>query len=93
MLLTNPYGIDLKLHTNNYAVFAENIFSITKDLLVVPGLRYEFINSSMDGLINNAVDKVAYKNKRSFPLAGVGLQYQTSKSTQFYANISQAYRP
>ena len=34
-----------------------------------------------------------YKGNRSFPLAGLGLQYQTAKSTQFYGNISQAYRP
>ncbi len=91
--LTKPYGIDLKLHTTNYAAFIENIFSITNNLLIVPGVRYEIINSSMDGLINNATSNVSYKNKRTFPLGGVGLQYQLAKSTQFYANISQAYRP
>ncbi|MEP6466423.1 MAG: TonB-dependent receptor [Parafilimonas sp.] len=91
--LTKPYGINLNLHTTNYAAFAENIFSITEKLLIIPGIRYEIINSSMDGLINNATDKVSYKQKRNFPLAGLGLQYQTSKTTQLYANISQAYRP
>ncbi len=91
--LTQPYGIDLKLHTTNYAAFAENVFSVTKNLLVVPGIRYEIINSSMDGLINKATDHVSYKARRSFPLAGLGLQYQTPKTTQLYANVSQAYRP
>ncbi len=91
--LTQPYGIDLKLHTTNYAAFVENVFSVTKNLLVIPGIRYEIINSSMDGVVNNATDKVAYKARRSFPLAGLGMQYQITKTTQLYANVSQAYRP
>ncbi len=91
--LTKDYGINLNLNTVNYAAFVENIFTVTKNLLIVPGIRYEFINSSMDGVINNATSKVDYKQKRSFPLAGLGLQYQTSKTVQLYANVSQAYRP
>jgi Fe(3+) dicitrate transport protein len=91
--LTKSYGIDLKLQTNNYAAFAENIFSVTKKLLIIPGIRYEIINSSMKGVVNNATANVSYKGNKSFPLAGLGLQYQASKSTQFYANISQEYRP
>ena len=93
LTLVKPYGIDLKLHTDNYAAFAENIFTVAKNLLVVPGVRYEIINSKMDGVINNATNKVSYKNQRNFPLAGLGLQYQTTRATQLYANISQAYRP
>jgi Fe(3+) dicitrate transport protein len=91
--LIKPYGIDLNLHTTNYAAFVENIFTVTNKLLIVPGIRYEIINSSMDGMINNATARVSYGQNRSFPLAGLGLQYQTLKTVQFYANISQAYRP
>jgi Fe(3+) dicitrate transport protein len=47
----------------------------------------------MDGLVNNATAQVSYKQNRSFPLAGLGLQYQTWKTVQLYANVSQAYRP
>ncbi len=91
--LTQSYKINLKLHTHNYAAFVENIFAITKNLLIVPGVRYEIINSSMNGVITDGTVPVSYKNKRTFPLGGVGLQYQLTKSTQFYSNISQAYRP
>ncbi|HEX5150869.1 MAG TPA: TonB-dependent receptor [Parafilimonas sp.] len=93
LTLVKPYGIDLQLHTDNYAAFIENSFAVTKNLTVVPGIRYEIINSTMDGVINNTADHVDYSGKRNFPLAGLGLQYQAARSVQFYGNISQAYRP
>jgi Fe(3+) dicitrate transport protein len=91
--LVKPYGIDLHLHTNNYAVFAENLFHLTRKLSVTPGVRYEVIDSKLDGLIVNQTFPVHYKGNRSFPLFGLGLQYQVNATTQLYANGSQAYRP
>jgi Fe(3+) dicitrate transport protein len=91
--LTKPYGIDLHLKTYNYAAFAENIFNITDRFSVTPGVRYEIIRSSLNGVISNATFPVHYTGNRSFPLFGTGLQYQVSRNTQLYGNISQAYRP
>jgi Fe(3+) dicitrate transport protein len=91
--LTVPYGIALKLRTHNYAAFAENLFQITPKLSITPGARYEIINTNLDGVIDNAKDHVSYGNKRRFPLFGTGIQYQLTNSSQFYGNISQAYRP
>ena len=91
--LTKPYGIDLRLHTQNYAVFAEDIFQVTPRFSVVPGFRYEVINSSLTGVINNASFPVSYTGNRNFPLFGTGLQYQVNHFSQLYGNISQAYRP
>ncbi|GAA3968591.1 TonB-dependent receptor family protein [Mucilaginibacter dorajii] len=91
--LTIPYGIALKLRTHNYAAFAENSFQITPKLSITPGARYEIINTNLDGVIDNAKDHVSYGNKRHFPLFGTGIQYQLTNSSQFYGNISQAYRP
>ncbi len=91
--LTKPYGIDLHLHTNNYAVFAENLFHVTRRFSVTPGVRYEVIDSKLTGVINNASFPVSYTGNRYFPLFGLGLQYQAGSTTQFYGNISQAYRP
>ena len=93
LALIAPYGIDLEFHTLNYAVFAENIFQITDRLSVTPGFRYEVINSDLEGAIDNASFPVSYKGERTFPLFGVGVQLETSGSTQLYGNISQAYRP
>ena len=93
LTLVNPYGIALNLRTRNYAAFAENVFQITPQFSITPGARYEIINTSLDGLIDNAKDYVSYKNQRHFPLFGTGLQYQVTNSSQFYGNISEAYRP
>ena len=91
--LTHPYGIDLHFTTNNYAVFAENIFQLTNNFSITPGVRYEVIDTKMTGVINNAADNVNYNNNRHFPLFGAGLQYTVGKSGQLYGNISQEYRP
>lgn len=91
--LTKAYGIALGLHTNNYAAFAENIFQLTNNFSVTPGIRYEIIDSKMNGVINNAQTAVSYTGNRNFPLAGLGLQYDVKNTSQFYGNISQAYRP
>ena len=91
--LTSPYGIDLRLNTYNYAAFAENIFQLSGKFSITPGVRYEVIDTKMNGVINNANTPVAFKNNRSFPLFGAGLQYKFSSATQLYGNISQAYRP
>ncbi|TKK70192.1 TonB-dependent receptor [Ilyomonas limi] len=91
--LTKPYGIDLHFTTNNYAVFAENIFQLTKDFSITPGVRYEMIDTWLTGVINNATDAVNYNGKRRFPLFGAGLQYNVGKMVQLYGNVSQEYRP
>ncbi len=93
LTLIKPYGIDLNLHTQNYAVFVENLFELTPRFSATPGFRYEVIHTLMDGVINNATFPVSYKKNRSFPLFGLGLQYQANEYSQFYGNISQAYRP
>ena len=91
--LVKPYGIDLRLHSMNYAAFAENIFQINQQFSVTPGFRYEFLDTKMNGVINNASVPVSYVSKRNFPLFGTGLQYAFTKQTELYGNISQAYRP
>lgn len=91
--VTAPYEIDLRFRTTNYAVFAENIFYVGEKFSFTPGFRYEVIESDLGGVINNTTFPVSYVGDRRFPLFGVGVQYQASRSGQVYGNISQAYRP
>ncbi len=93
LTLTQNYGIDLRFTTDNYAVFAENIFQLTPKLSFTPGVRYEVINTDLNGVINNRTATVSYVGKRNFPLFGAGLQYDLNSTSQLIANISQAYRP
>jgi len=91
--LVKDYGIDLDLNAKNYAAFAENIFRITNKLSVTPGVRFEVIKTTINGVVNNRSTQVDYKKDRNFPLFGTGLQYLLTSGTQLYGNFSQAYRP
>ena len=90
------WGKDLTFTTTNLAPFFDNIFRITPRFSVTPGFRFEDIHSTASGYIidDSGVRLDATGSKDRFlPLAGIGLQYRTTGTTQIYANISQAYRP
>ena len=89
---------DIDFKTTNVAAFAENIFRISKKFLIIPGIRYEYITgkaSGRNGFTNTgaAIILQDQKKSRGFVLAGIGSEFHTSKSTEIYANITQAYRP
>lgn len=95
---TNPvWPTDIDYHTNNVAAFVENIFRISDKLIVIPGARYEWIDAKATGINGYTNGQPVYlqnqQRTRSFLLAGIGAEYHTSKGTEFYANITQAYRP
>jgi Fe(3+) dicitrate transport protein len=89
--LVGPYETDVRFDNRNVAVFAENVFRIGTRLSVTPGLRLEYLHSTVDGYTDTVITPRA--KDRSFLLAGVGAQYSTSATTDLYANITQAYRP
>jgi len=95
--LTNgkEWGRDLKFGTDNYALFAENIFKIGNQLSITPGVRYEVINSTVKGYINSSSTGNIQENsqKRTVLLFGLGAEFQTTSSTNIYANFSQSFRP
>lgn len=89
---------DIDFKTTNVAAFAENIFRVTKNFLVIPGIRYEYITgnaSGRNGFASNGAEIILQNQKKSrgFILAGIGAEYHTGKKTEIYANITQAYRP
>ncbi len=103
----NPENLensDYDFYNTNVAAFAENIFNLTSQLSVTPGIRWEYIRTNyqgyykqqaFDGAGNLIAEKRVDEEKelpRSFVLAGLGLSYKKSSHTEFYANISQNYR-
>lgn len=86
----NNYTFD----TKNIAFFAENIFQLTTNLSVTPGIRYENINLDFDGYFNNEgiLINESDNHTRKFPLLGVGIQYQIAEDVNFYSNISEGFR-
>lgn len=96
MSIESKYPTDLEFTTKNAALFAENQFKITDEFSITTGIRYEHVSSTAKGRIDiisgNDVKidpKTIVRNKTLF---GLGLEYKWMK-TNFYANISQAFRP
>lgn len=90
------YQRDLNFTTKNVALFAENQFKISDKFSVTPGVRFEYISSIGSGrLALNGNNEVLLNEKtitRNQPLFGIGFEYKF-RSTNIYANISQAFRP
>lgn len=84
---------NLEFSTTNIAPFVENIFHLTNKLSITPGLRLEYLNSTMEGEDEEEGEEEEEERSRFFPLFGIGAEYKTSENTTLYANFSQAYRP
>ena len=98
MSVIGQYPRDIEFESSNAAVFVENIFRFSDKFLIVPGVRYEWLEGSASGRngFTPGGSEILLQNitrSRSFILAGIGSEFHISKNTEFYANFSQAYRP
>ncbi len=96
--ISGVYPRDIEFGSKNAAAFVENIFRITDKILVVPGVRYEWLEGTASGRngYTSGGAEILLQNvtrSRSFLLAGLGAEFHITKNTEFYANYSQAYRP
>ncbi len=97
--LTN-WEANLTFNTYNVAVFLENTFRYKK-LSFTPGIRYEFLYTSVNGYSGNDAEDSEdafiiadhISSKRNIVLGGIGVQYEATGTTNIYANFSQSYRP
>lgn len=97
-LINGTWPVDIEYKSNNYAAFAETMLKISNRLLVVPGIRYEFVEAIVGGRngfnANGSEIKLQDQQRgRGFLLAGLGIEYKTSARSNIYANFTQAYRP
>ena len=93
------YQRDLDLQTQNYALFAEQMFIIGEKFSISPGFRGEAIQSSLSGRSNQVAGGYipnSTKNRFLF-LGGISSKYALVKkqntSLSLYANANQNYRP
>ncbi len=95
--IEGEYPRDLDFNNINKAAYFENIFRVSKKFLVTAGARIENISSTMQGrfsLSNGVANNLTPTTRnRSFLLFGGGAEYHLTEQTEFYSNISQAYRP
>ena len=92
------YPRDIEFNSKNAAVFVENIFRVGKKLLLIPGVRYEWLQGNASGRNGFAANgtEILLQNierSRSFLLAGFGAEFHVTSATELYANATQAYRP
>lgn len=81
----------LRFRTTNLAAFAEDLVRLGDRLSVTPGARLEYVRSQAAGY-TDVTSRFAPK-RYAFPLLGIGAEYETTRSTTLYANVTQAYRP
>lgn len=96
--VTGNYPRDITFKSRNVAAFAENIFRISDKFLIIPGIRYEWLEGSSSGRngYTSSGAEISLQNitrSRSFVLAGIGTECHITNATEMYASISQAYRP
>lgn len=95
--IEGDYSRDLDFNNINRAAFFENVFRFSKKFLMTAGARVESINSNMQGrfsLVNGQANNLTpIMRERSFLLFGGGAEYHLTPMSEFYTNISQAYRP
>jgi Fe(3+) dicitrate transport protein len=92
------YPRDVQFNSKNIAAFVENIFRIGKKILLIPSVRYEWLQGTASGrngytTTGQEIILQEIKRSRSFLLAGIGAEYHITNTTEIYANASQAYRP
>ena len=92
-----PFARDLDFSNTNLAAFVEQVLRFSDKFLVTGGVRLEHIQSTMQGQFNrvNGVPQFLdpITRTRSFALFGAGAEYHVTENSEFYTNLSQAFRP
>ncbi len=96
-LAEGDFARNLDFTNTNQAAFVENILRFSPKFLLTAGARIEHIESKMEGQLNSSngvpTNLTPLTRTRTFFLLGAGAEYHVSPQTEFYTNISQAYRP
>ena len=91
-----PNQSDFHFPNLNTAIFSENIFNISNQFSITPGLRFEYIKTTSEGqYLNNNINEFVDDNntlERNILLLGVGLSYKPDNYFELYGNVSQNYR-
>lgn len=98
MTTSGRFPRDIEFGSRNAAAFIENVFRLSEKFLIIPGIRYEWLEGSASGRNGYASNGSEIRlqdisRSRSFVLAGVGAEYHVTPNTEVYANITEAYRP
>lgn len=93
-----PHPVQLSFFTQNRAVFLQQLCKLSPRLSVIPGLRWEHIQSEALGqtgwLADGNPNLIGQSEQiRQFFLGAISAEYHLARSSEIYFNYSQAYRP
>ncbi|MEO5998379.1 MAG: TonB-dependent receptor [Chitinophagaceae bacterium] len=93
--ITKEYEENFEFKTVNIAPFIENCIQLNERFSITPGIRFESLESEVEAEyeLGGVEKETEFEKSRSFFLLGLGLQHHLGKTSNMYANISQAYRP
>ncbi len=95
---------DYRFPNLNAAIFIEKIVKLSSTLSLIPGLRYEYIETQSQGVFTNSVrinsfgdfieelNNDSAKTNRNILLYGLGISKQLGKKYKLYANVTANYR-
>lgn len=88
---------DIDYKSGNAALFIENLFQLSEKLVIVPGVRWEYLTAEASGYNGFSNGTPLYiqdqTRSRGFLIGGLGLEYAITRTTSFYGNATQSYRP
>jgi Fe(3+) dicitrate transport protein len=98
LYIAGAFPQDLLFHSSNAAWFVENIIPITNRLILIPGVRAEWIRTQAQGRLSfsaagNEQLIQEMQRDRYFVLAGLGAEYHFSPNSELYMGWAQSYRP
>ncbi len=88
----------LTFETDNISVYAEQIIRLNRNLIFIPGVRWESIHSTANGILNTNNQGIETPlapqvQTRSVVIGGIGAEYHLKNQSELYFNLNQAYRP
>lgn len=93
-LTDGTWGRDLKMKSDNIALFLENTTSVTEKISVQLGARMESGTSVLSGSIRNyPSENIPLNIDHQYVLLGGSLQWKITKNIHAYGGFAQGYRP
>ena len=85
-------GLDEDQQATSIGVFAQNVFSISSDLELTTGLRYDYLDFDIDDAFVTATDPNDSGSRTYHEVsANAGLSYAWAERQRVYANVANAF--
>ena len=85
-------GLEEDQQATSIGVFAQNVFSLTRDLELTTGLRYDYLDFDIDDAFITATDPDDSGSRTYHEVsANAGLSYAWAERQRVYANVANAF--